>query len=262
MTAAAAFDFGEAPDDDAPAPATAVRLSPGADVRADFEALRPAGGFEFIMADPPWSFANFSAKGEAKNAKAHYACMDIAAICALPVSVLAARDCVLWLFATHPMWPEALDCLRAWGFTYKSGGVWAKRTVHGKDAFGTGYIFRTSSEPVLIGTRGAPKTGRGVRSTIASYEGHDLRPGAGWADVVINIEAPTRAHSQKPEAAYAAAEAMMPDARRLELFSRTNRPGWSAWGDEVGKFDEARVSHAMPVGPAECRPAVRERAGG
>ncbi|RAP36471.1 DNA methyltransferase, partial [Rhodovulum viride] len=35
---------------------------------------------------------------------------------------------------------------------------------------------------------------------------------------------------------YAAAEALMPEARRLELFSRTDRAGWSVWGNETGKF--------------------------
>ncbi|MBF9042975.1 DNA methyltransferase [Rhodobacterales bacterium HKCCE4037] len=204
---------------------------------ADFEALRPSGGFDFIMADPPWSFDNFSAKGEAKNAKAHYDCMPIEAIMALPVSALAARDCVLWMWATHPMLPEAMQCIEAWGFSYKTGGVWVKRTVHGKDHFGTGYIFRSSSEPILIATRGKPVTpAKNIRSSIASY-GVDLRPGDGWADTVVTIEAGAREHSRKPDEAFAAAEALMPDARRLELFSRQPRKGWSGWGDQADKFE-------------------------
>lgn len=40
----------------------------------DFLDLRPSGGFGLIMADPPWSFDNWSARGEAKSPKAHYAC--------------------------------------------------------------------------------------------------------------------------------------------------------------------------------------------
>ena len=235
MTGHPALDFGVcdiAPVDD-------VRLMGGGNVMADFAAMRPAGGFDFIMADPPWSFANFSASGEAKNAKAHYDCMPIADIVALPVSVLAAGDCVLWMWATNPMLPEALDCLRAWGFTFKTSGVWVKRTVHGKDAFGTGYLLRSSSEPFLIGTRGAPVTARNVRSTVASYGEHQLRPGAGWSDTVVTIEAGLREHSRKPDAAFLAAEAMMPDARRCELFSRSARAGWSGWGNEAFRFDPA-----------------------
>ena len=38
---------------------------------------------------------------------------------------------------------------------------------------------------------------------------------------------------------YAAAEALMPGAQRIELFSRTDRRGWAVWGDETGKLGVA-----------------------
>lgn len=180
--------------------------------------LRPAGGFDLIMADPPWSFDNFSAKGEAKNAKAQYECTPLEWIRSLPVSALAAENCVLMLWATNPMLPQAFDVMSAWGFTYKTAGHWAKRTKHGKLAFGTGYILRCAGEPFLIGVRGSPKTSRSVRSVI---------------------EGPVREHSRKPDEAFAAAEALMPEARRIELFSRQARPGWANWGNEMNLFDDA-----------------------
>ena len=182
-----------------------------------FYDLRPAGGFDLIMADPPWSFDNYSDRGEEKNAKAQYGCMDLTAIAAMPVSVLAADHAVLWLWATNPMLREGIQVLDAWGFTFKTAGHWAKRTKQGKLAFGTGYILRCAGEPFLIGTRGAPKTTRSVRSVI---------------------EGPLREHSRKPDEAFAAAEQLMPDARRIELFSRQCRPGWSNWGNESQKFGE------------------------
>lgn len=30
----------------------------------------------------------------------------------------------------------------------------------------------------------------------------------------------------------------MPTARRIEVFSRQRRPGWSNWGNEAEKFEE------------------------
>jgi N6-adenosine-specific RNA methylase IME4 len=48
-----------------------------------------------------------------------------------------------------------------------------------------------------------------------------------------------RAHSEKPEEAYQAAEKLMPNAKRLDLFSRKTREGWTAFGDEAGTFDDA-----------------------
>ncbi len=183
---------------------------------AELHSLRPHGGFDLIMADPPWSFDNWSKAGERKNAKAHYACVGLEDIKALPVGALAAKDCLLWLWATNPMLPHALEAMAAWGFAFKTAGHWAKRTRHGKLAFGTGYILRSAGEPFLIGTRGKPKTTRSVRSVI---------------------EGQAREHSRKPEEAFAAAERLMPDARRIELFSRQQRPGWAAWGNETGKFE-------------------------
>lgn len=204
----------------------------------DFLALRPAGGFGLIMADPPWSFKNFSEKGSGKNASDHYDCMPVEAIAALPVAALAAEDCLLWLWATNPMLPEALAVLASWGFEFKTAGTWVKRTTRGKDAFGTGYILRSSNEPFLIGTRGSPRTTRSTRSTLPTY--NDARGQlfeGDWPAVSVTIEAPVREHSAKPDAAYEAAEMLMPDRRYLELFSRRSRPGWTAWGDEAGKLD-------------------------
>jgi len=197
--------------------------------------LRPAGGFDLIMADPPWRFENFSARGEAKNAKAHYDCTPLEWIQSLPVTALTAKDCVLWLWATNPMLPEGIATLRAWGFTFKTAGTWCKRTKHGKDAFGTGYIFRSSNEPILIGTRGSPKlAARNIRSTVATFGG-DLTA-ADWPASVITIDAIAREHSRKPDEAFAAAEQLMPEAQRIELFSRQARPGWTNWGNEAMKF--------------------------
>ncbi len=182
-----------------------------------FDALRPLS-YDLIMADPPWAFEAWSDKGKHKAASAHYETMDLDAIKAMPVSHLGRGDCLLWLWATHPMLREALDVMDAWGFRFVTSGVWVKRTKTGKLAFGTGYRLRCASEPFLIGTLGNPKTAKNVRTVI---------------------EGPAREHSRKPEEAYREAETMGEGAlRRLDLFSRQSRPGWDAWGFESGKFDE------------------------
>lgn len=185
---------------------------------AQFHALRPVGGFDLIMADPPWAYDMRSEKGYAKSPEAHYQTMPIDWICKLPVEALAAADCVLWLWHPAPMTPAALEVITAWGFTFKTGGHWAKVGTSGKQHFGTGYILRNAGEPYMIATRGAPKTTKSVRSVII---------------------APVREHSRKPEASYAAAERLMPEAKRLELFSRQRRPGWTVWGNEIDKFEGA-----------------------
>lgn len=178
----------------------------------------PPHSFDLIMADPAWTYRMYSEAGEAKSPQSKYRTMTIEEIKALPVLDLAAPDCLLWLWAVNPMIPQALQVMASWGFEFKTAGTWLKTTKHGKINFGTGYILRGSNEPFLIGTRGSPRTAKNVRS--------------GFTGLI-------RDHSRKPEEAYAAAERLMPKANRLDLFSRTDRQGWTAWGDETGKFGEA-----------------------
>lgn len=183
-----------------------------------FNDLRPFGGFDLIMADPPWRYEMRSEKGEAKSPMAHYDCLSIEDIARLPVSALAAPNSLLWLWSLNTMLPQALQVIEAWGFEYKTAGHWVKTTVNGKLNFGTGYILRGAGEPFLIGTRGSPKTAKNVRSVVMGR---------------------IREHSRKPEEAFVEAEKLMPDARRIEVFSRQRRAGWSNWGHEAEKFEEA-----------------------
>lgn len=170
-----------------------------------------------ILADPPWRFRNYSAKGEKKNPIAHYECMSLEEIMALPVGGLAAPDCALVLWATWPLLPQALEVMAAWGFTYKTGGAWAKQSKTGRRwHFGTGYILRSACEPFLIGTKGQPALrAKNVRNLVV---------------------APIREHSRKPDKFYTEWERLF-DEPRCELFAREKRPAWDAWGWEVGKFD-------------------------
>lgn len=172
-----------------------------------------------ILCDPPGLFRNYSVKGEAKNPLAHYACMDLDAIKALPVSHLAAPDCALVMWATAPMLPAAIDTLKAWGFAFKSAGAWAKQSSTGKKwSFGTGYCYRSAAEFWLLGTIGNPaQRVRNVRNLIV---------------------APIREHSRKPDQMHTDIEALWPGPY-VELFGRAPRAGWDIWGNQTNKFGEA-----------------------
>lgn len=185
---------------------------------SDFDQI-PRLKYGCLHADPPWYFKNWSKKGEVKNPAAHYDCMDIDAIASLPVGHLAAKDCILFLWATNPMLPQAIDMLGKWGFTFKTAGHWVKKTKNNHLAFGTGYCLRSAGEPFLIGAIGKPKyASKSVRSVI---------------------EAKVREHSRKPEEAYAAVEALAGDVPKLDLFSRQERPGWDNFGDQTDMFEAA-----------------------
>lgn len=186
------------------------------DLVCEFRAIRPFGGFGLIMADPPWKTEMRSEAGLKKSPEAHYATMPVQDIAAMPVEILAAPNCLLWLWTRGAQLKNGIAVLEAWGFELKTMGWWAKMTSRGNQCFGTGYILRNAGEPYLIGTRGAPKTTAGVRDTVMGLR---------------------RENSRKPEKAYDAAEQLMPEALRLDLFSRQRRTNWTVWGNEIDKFD-------------------------
>lgn len=167
-----------------------------------FADLQPAS-YDIIVCDPPWLFKTFSAKGEGKSPQAHYACMSLADIQALPVGALASPNCYLFLWTSAPLLDRAVDSLRTWGFKYKSRLSWRKTTVNGKVRVGPGFIVRTMHEDILVGSIGKP---RGE-------------------------------HSRKPDEFYDRIQKFSPDARRADLFARQSRPGFSTWGNESTRFD-------------------------
>ena len=60
-----------------------------------------------------------------------------------------------------------------------------------------------------------------------------------YLSICSGIEAATQAwHSRKPDEAFSMAEALVPNARRLELFSRQKRDGWDVFGNETDYFEK------------------------
>lgn len=188
------------------------------------------GAYGAILCDPPWAFAVRSAKGHGKSPERHYPTMPFGDLAALPVARLAARDCLMFMWATWPHLPTALELMAAWGFAFKTGGAWVKRTSGGKVAFGTGYLLRSATEPFLIGTRGAPKIGsRSIRNLIDSAR---------------------REHSRKPPESRAIVEALRPGVAACELFGREPWPGRAVWGNEPDRFAPEPPEFWPPGGPA------------
>jgi hypothetical protein len=87
----------------------------------------PARKFGVIYADPEWRFEPRSrSTGLDRSADNHYPTSSTDEIAMRPVDEIAADDCVLFLWATAPMLPDALRVMAAWGFAYKSQIVWRK----------------------------------------------------------------------------------------------------------------------------------------
>ncbi len=103
--------------------------------------------FGVIYADPPWTFATYSAKGKGRSPEAHYNCMGFDDICDIPVADWAAPGAVLLLWVTDPLLPKGLELIERWGFTYKTVGFyWAKKNRVSEGWF-TGMGFWTRANP-------------------------------------------------------------------------------------------------------------------
>lgn len=185
-------------------------------------AYLPMFGFEIIYADPPWSFDNWSEKGEDRNPNQHYDTMPCEEIAALPVGELASRDCACFLWAIDPLLDKAFETLRRWGFRFVTVAfTWAKLNPSGEGyAMGTGYYTRANPEICLLGMTGSmPRLDAGVRQLVVE---------------------PRREHSRKPDRIADDIVRLFGDRPRIELFARTKRPGWAAWGNQVEKFGDER----------------------
>ncbi|MCX5495785.1 MT-A70 family methyltransferase [Kaistia dalseonensis] len=174
----------------------------------------PDRKFGVIYADPEWRFEPYSREtGMDRAPDNHYPTSETNDIIARPVGTIAAKDCVLLLWATGPMIRAALRVMEVWGFEYKSQQIWVK--IRPGDARGPGYWFTGEHELLLLGTRGnvpAPA------------------PGEQWPSVV---HAPVGEHSQKPEIFAEMIEEYFPNLPKIELNARRARPGWELWGLEA-----------------------------
>lgn len=174
-----------------------------------------AGGFQTILADPPWRFTNRTGKVAPEHRRLdRYSTMSLETIKALAVSKVAAKNAHLYLWVPNALLPDGLDVMQAWGFRYVSNIVWAKRRKDGgPDGRGVGFYFRNVTELLLFGVKGSMRT---------------LAPGRSQVNM---IETRKREHSRKPDEQYDLIQSCSPGPY-LELFARYPRQGWTVWGDE------------------------------
>lgn len=170
--------------------------------------------YNIILADPAWRFETWGERGKDRSAEMHYSTMSVDDIKKLPVQKLADKNCALFIWATSPMLPQALDVVKSWGFTYKTVAfVWIKKGKTGGIFEGLGFWTRLNAEYCLLATRGKPKR---ISSNVSQI-------------VISKI----REHSRKPDEVRTSIVRLLGDLPRIELFARQHINGWDAWGDEA-----------------------------
>ena len=172
--------------------------------------------YNVIYADPPWEYRNRRTGGSMRSgAAAQYPTMNLEDLKNLKVKEIADKNSVLFLWATVPLLPEAIQIMEAWGYKYKTMITWRKIM-----SLGMGYYFRGQTEHLLVGIRGKVKAFRCQRPNF--------------------IQARAERHSQKPEEFRKLIEEATPELlNRIELFARRRSDGWDAWGNEIPESENA-----------------------
>lgn len=205
----------------------AVKITDPSNPKHPFEGVR-LHSYRVLYVDPPWQFHAWSHRGEGKGACQHYDVMNLATLKAMPVGDLALPDAALFLWVVQPMLPEAMSVIESWGFAFKTVAFcWVKMParwdprqfsfVPNKPKQGLGYHTRSGMEQCWLAIRG-----KGYKRQSQNVQ--------------QVLHSPIREHSRKPDEFAQRIEQLVGDVPRIELFARSRRPGWDAWGREVEKF--------------------------
>lgn len=173
--------------------------------------------YPIIYADPATRYVSGFGDRSIEN---HYPTMTTEELCALPVRELAMDSAVLFVWTTIPQLRNTMAIIDAWGFRYVSAWCWDK-VVHG-----TGHWGFNQHEELLIATRGefpAPVPGMQPRSLYQERKGE---------------------HSAKPVWFAEQIERIWPNLPKIELFTRSPRPGWAAWGNQAGDQSPAKADES------------------
>lgn len=143
-----------------------------------------------------------------------YNYLSKAALCKLPVSKIAAGDCLLFMWTTGPKLNTAFEVGAAWGFVYSTiAFVWEKEITN------PGYYTLSSTEVCLVFKKGKIPTPRGARN-IRQF-----------------LSQRRKEHSRKPDTIRNRITRMFPTQRKIEIFARQKTPGWDAIGYDVDGLD-------------------------
>lgn len=169
--------------------------------------MTPTNRYGCIVVDPPWPSMHQRSTYHRGKPERHYSTMAVEDIAALNVNSLAANDAHLWVWGVNRILGDAYTVVSAWGFTPMSLLTWCKPGP------GMGYYLRNNTEHCVFATRGKPMV-------------PDKKISSSW------FQWPRLRHSQKPAEFFEIVESISPGPR-LEMFARSARQGWDAWGDQA-----------------------------
>ena len=198
----------------------------------------PKETFDIIYADPPWDyggkmqFDRSSIKSENKGwkkdifisaANFKYPTIKTKDLMKIPISSIAANNCLLFMWVTNPHLAQGIELGKAWGFEYKTVAfVWDKMNHN------PGQYTLSNCELCLVFKKGKIPTPRGARN------------------IQQLVRVPRTDHSRKPIEVLHNIEKMFPTQKKIELFARHKPAGWSVWGLDVREVnEEVKLPHSF-----------------
>lgn len=171
-------------------------------------------GYDLIYADPPWQ----QQKGGLRKARPNqdrvldYPTASLAEIEAHIKAFISGESQVLFLWTIDKFLFDAEALAQRMEFRLHARLVWNKL-----NGIAPAFTLRFGHEYLLWLWRGKfPAIAKEQRGKFLTV-----------------FEEPATKHSRKPTVAYSMLEALFPEARKVELYARSVRAGWDAWGNEV-----------------------------
>ena len=170
--------------------------------------------YDLIYSDPPWK----QTKGGLRkvrpnqNKELDYNTMPIENIFELHQKIPVNDNHIVFMWTIDKFLPETELYMKNLGYKLHARIIWDKT-----NGIAPAFTIRYSHEYLLWFYKGKfisiETTQRGKYTTI--------------------IREKATKHSKKPIAAYEMIESMYPNLKKLEMFARSNRYGWDAFGNEV-----------------------------
>ena len=157
--------------------------------------------YDLIIADPPWKQSKGGKKSVRKNSSGE------------PLD-----NAVLFLWTIDKYLFEAEQIARDLGYKLHARMVWNKVT-----GIPAAFTIRFGHEYLLYMYKGkllpVDKDERGKIHSVFTEQ--------------------VKRHSQKPEVSFEIINRLYPDAKKIELYARTERNGFDCWGNEVAGYKGA-----------------------
>lgn len=173
--------------------------------------------FDVCIMDPPYTYENKKTGGSMKSGSAQkYQTMTLDEIKSIPIHKIMKKDSILFLWATVPLLPEALEIMKHYKYKYKTSIFWNKKNING-----IGYYYRGQVEILLMGIKGHIKAFKYQKPNI--------------------INAKRSIHSTKPTVFKTLISKSVcksiPNASFVELFARKQYKKWICTGYDIDGLD-------------------------